>query len=397
LTHVESFLALHTCGRFQSSYPSSGLTGDSTNAIPCASSSDIFHHHHHTSPFHQNDVDDFFMITPQSLTSIWLKDLEVSTSKFASFGKSCNTPMKITPFDHERRHSDAHISSSSCYGAPQTIPRSQLKRHLKSQRNAAHIALPPMTIYFLSGPSNTQRASISECGVPLQSELLSRNSKPQATPALLSFLPSLPTCQRLLRFAGEVFRIRPLWFDPSYGPDHGWKGFEIKCLQALGGGEDGTGKRKEKSFSAKRAKEIYYGGQQHLSADAESSSCGTDIEGAFSLTFFAQICAVLAIGAISSEIAGGEKTPTTESPAFFYALSQQALGVWDTHDSSSATTAGNIEEKLEYLFASLLGVVYFLLSGTVASAADSSQNNVEEDGEDEDSRLVSTLVCVLTM
>jgi len=310
--------------------------------------------------------------------------------------------MKVesTSFDYERRHPDAHVSSSSCDGAPQTIPRSQLKPRLKSQRNAAHIALPPMTIYFLSGPSNTitQRASISDSAVPLQSELLSRNNKPQATPALLSSLPSLPTCQRLLRFAGEVFRIRPLWFDPSYGPDHGWKGFEIKCLQALGGGEDGTGKRKEKSLSAKRAKEIYFGGQQHLGADAESGSGGVDIEGPVSLTFFAQICAVLAIGAKSSEIAGGENTPTTESPAFFYALSQQALGVWDTYNSSSptTTTTGDIEEELEYLFASLLGVVYFLLSGTVASAADSSQNNVEESGEDEDSRLVSTLVCVLT-
>ena len=316
--------------------------------------------------------------------------------------------MKVesTPFDHEigqRCHSDAHISfPSSCHGAAQSILRSQVKRHLKSQRNAAHMALPPMTIYFLSGPSSTftQRASTSDCGVPLQSELLSRNSKPQVTPALLSFLPSLPTCQRLLRFAGEVFRIRPLWFDPSYGPDHGWKGFEIRCLQALCGREDGTGKRKEKSFSAKRAKEIYFGGQQHLSADTESGSCGIDIEVPLSLTFFAQICAVLAIGAISSEIGGGEKTPTTESPAFFYALSQQALGVWDTHNSltsSSATTAGNIDEELEYLFASLLGVIYFLLSGTVTAAADSSQNNVEEDGEDENSKLVSTLVCVLTM
>jgi hypothetical protein len=55
---------------------------------------------------------------------------------------------------------------------------------------------------------------------------------------------------------------------------------------------------------------------------------------------------------------------SSTSPAFFYALSQQALGVWDTHVSSSM---GNGErevdremERSDYIFACILGVGYLM-------------------------------------
>ena len=83
----------------------------------------------------------------------------------------------------------------------------------------------------------------------------------------------------------------------------------------------------------------------------------------FSLPFFAVMCAVLAVGSHPSSNPG---SIPSENPAFFFALSQQALGVWDTHTSSS----GNAEERerMDFLLASLIDTVYLIFSGSSGSA-----------------------------
>jgi hypothetical protein len=101
----------------------------------------------------------------------------------------------------------------------------------------------------------------------------------------------------------------------------------------------------------------------------------------FSLTFFAVMCAVLAVGSHASSSQG---STLSENPAFFFALSQQALGVWDTH----ATSSGNVEERdqMDFLLASLISVAYLILSGSSASA-------VGEEEDQEGIKLAYPLVC----
>ncbi len=113
-------------------------------------------------------------------------------------------------------------------------------------------------------------------------------------------------------------------------------------------------REREKAREARRARQIYFGGiaglQPHATLDTEmddapaagsstkntAKSNGENGDGTgddHSLTFFAVMCAVLAIGA-SIPSSSAPLTTTTdaikENPAFLYALSQQALGVWDT-------------------------------------------------------------------
>jgi hypothetical protein len=117
----------------------------------------------------------------------------------------------------------------------------------------------------------------------------------------------------------------------------------------------------------------------------------------FSLTFLAMLCAALAIGAVSSPSEDDSLVPS--SAAFFYALSQQALGIWDTHVSSSASMSKGDAEQIEYLFACLLDIVYLLQSGTVAAAStykdDDFQDEDMEPGDErhnDDSQIASSLV-----
>jgi hypothetical protein len=116
-------------------------------------------------------------------------------------------------------------------------------------------------------------------------------------------------------------------------------------------------------------------------------------------------CAALAIGAVSSP-SEDDSALMPSSAAFFYALSQQALGIWDTHVSSSSkpsTTKGDAEQ-MEYLIACLLNIVYLLQSDTVAAASvdkagdDIQDEDMETDDElqDDDSHIVTSLVRAAT-
>ena len=200
-----------------------------------------------------------------------------------------------------------------------------------------------------------------------------------------------------------MFHLRPVPFEPG----NGWAGFERKCILLLGGGGGGSGgggnlgkkekdreKAREKAREMKRARQIYFAGiadpqsLQHRNDILEDDNSGGRVveEGEHmrdeeepSLTFFAVMCAVLAVGCHSSSSQG---SIPAENPAFFFAISQQALGVWDTHTSSS----GNAEEteQMDFLLASLISVVYLMLSGSLA---------VGEDEDKEGTNLVYPLVC----
>ena len=198
--------------------------------------------------------------------------------------------------------------------------------------------------------------------------------------------------------------MRPVPFEPG----DGWIGFEKRCISLLGGstlGKKGRGreKPKEKDEKAKRARQIYFAGipdlqsvQQRNDNSDDGGGGGTsdsslgggrvveDVGGMggekISLPFFAVICAVLAVGSHPSSNQG---SIPSENPAFFFALSQQALGVWDTHTSSS----GNADERerMDFLLASLIGMVYLIFSGSVG-----------EDENQEGINLAYPLVCIFS-
>jgi hypothetical protein len=199
--------------------------------------------------------------------------------------------------------------------------------------------------------------------------------------------------------------VRPVPFEPR----EGWIGFEKRCISLIGGSnlgnkERGRDKAKEKEDKAKRARQIYFAGipdlqsvQQRIDNLEDSGGGGTsessfgggrmvddggDVGGEnFSLPFFAVICAVLAVG---SHPSSNRDSAPSENPAFFFALSQQALGVWDTHTSSS----GNAEEReqMDFLLANLIGMVYLIFSGSSGSA-------VGEDEDQEGINVAYPLVC----
>ena len=323
---------------------------------------------------------------------------------------------------------------------------------------------PDMSSGF--GPIDTPTSSFSPLNpynfptTPLQIQQPSQ-SKPQVTPALLSLLPPLSTCQHLLARARDVMKVSPVVLGPmfSWGPNEGgcagWSNFERRCLILLGGGgewgecngdreggskfEQGrkqrervlTEKEREKKEMARKAQEIYFAGLQrppqqgvhpqrhrhprHQSPGQSHDSVMGDLSVAGdpervrargrrnkdggtvpSLTFFAATCAMLAVGAAlesstssyshpdrpdtshgspsnstqpvpsnpSSSTTGASMGTSSASPAFFYALSQQALGVWDTHVSSSMGNGeqeGDREkERADYILACILGVGYLM-------------------------------------
>jgi ABC-type nickel/cobalt efflux system permease component RcnA len=264
-------------------------------------------------------------------------------------------------------------------------------------------------------------------------------ARPQVTPALVALLPPLQTCRRLLARAREVLRVRPIPFEPggavsaqaqasAHARDPGWHAFERRCLAVLGGGPSKERERererkereKEKAREARRARQIYFGGipglqQQETDMDVDGEGAGSgggrgsktsrpggenaggndDATGEDQpLTFFALMCAILAMGASvpspppsaasSSPSPNSNTSPvspraTAETPAFLYALSQQALGVWDTHHTALAaghahahahahahppppTAMAEEAEKMDYLLACIAGLGYLLLT-----------------------------------
>ena len=111
---------------------------------------------------------------------------------------------------------------------------------------------------------------------------------------------------------------------------------------------------------SRKAKAIYYhGGQAPLEDDIDGVGgvCNKDGGGETSLSFFGSMCAVLAVGAhAASPSRNGENS--TNTPAFLYALSQQALEVWEPHASSAGLEG---PERMDFLLESLVSTLYCAL------------------------------------
>jgi len=401
-TQLEAFMTMYTNGRFQSSYPSTntssvGVTQAVINAASFSTSQshDLGpyhqHHHHSAASLIPNDS---ISTSFHSLASALSEDLELAISATSPRGQG--NSLKLEPPNEVNLGALAAdpVPRQSSWNRSPLSPRAAHTQPSTEQSIQGGMMLPSMGIYFGPSSPNPSNTFLHPSSSPQQPNI------PRVSPNLLACLPSLPTCQRLLHIAGDVFRVRPLQFGPKYGSGNGWKGFEKKCLQLL----DDSGKQNDgKGMSAKRAREIYMAGQpqHHLNRmDVEIGGTPDRVRSPGgdtalpSLTFFAMMCATLAIGAASSPNDDDEST-TSESPPFFYFIAQQALGVWDTNKFSSTSWVANDCEEMEYIFACLLCIMYLLRSGALTTVVANSRREGQdyEALEDERAKILSSLVC----
>ncbi|KAF8902573.1 hypothetical protein CPB84DRAFT_1707532 [Gymnopilus junonius] len=431
LIQVESFISMISSGQqqlpaFQSSYLLPNPSAASSSSTPASSFNLNFsnhhqpshQHHHHYAPPQSHPSSNSIALSPQDFASIWLDGLDLGVSWLPpSSSPHHQQQLQVYPngasagyIKLEPSTIDAALSlplngaptvvdvdNNSHFSQQPSRAASPLNSssHRRSQQNSSvQLLLPALSIYYpvpTISPPGTSPSSSS--AFPHQSSASNtlhltqqqpQYTKPQVTPALLVLLPSLQRCKRLLHRAREVSHVRPIPFEPTSSNGGGaWKAFEGRCIMLLSGGmteeRERERARKEKAREAKRARQIYFGGIHGLQSDdaemddangtknkdAEEQSASGEGQ---SLTFFATMCAVLAIGSYYSSSSGDSNPHATESPAFFYALSQQALGVWDTHvsstsgSSSSASAAADEAERMDYLLACLVGVEYLMLS-----------------------------------
>jgi len=420
---------------FQPAYPLSSASS-STNSTVSGSQTLHQHHHHYAAPSSHVSLNDSIMLSFQDITTIWLNDLDQEFSiPTLQHDTNANSPnyIKLEPCSGDlglshpstNNHDNGsmiididgahHMPSTSSQQSRTSTPPANRNSHSYSQRisPAAQVYLPALSIYYpipsvaLPGTSPTSSAAFpqyptsltnalpigsSASGSPAQPQL----TKPQVTPELLALLPSLSACRFLLQRAADVFRMRPVPFET--GAHRGWKEFESKCLKLLVS-ESVEEKEKERLHKErlrenKRARQIYFNGipgLQQSTEDVEMDELNGSGSGkeAFdehrTLTFFASMCAALAIGAVSSSPSyeSNSGTTATQSPAFFYALSQQALGVWDTHTTSfgPSNAAAYDAERLQYLLACFMGMQYILLSkshrGTTEAEINSNPSQIQ--------------------
>lgn len=335
------------------------------------------------------------------------------------------TQPQITPHSNNSGRPTSFPSRAPSPVKRNSFTRSEHYHQQQQKRSSAQQLLPALSIYypipsipppgtsvsssapFSHHPSNASPSSTSPSTSPTSisanngndpsSNLQTQYTKPQVTQALIALLPSLLTCNVFLRNARDIFRLRPIPFE--CGPEQGWKHFENRCLTLLGGGtnkekakeREKKEREREKAREARRARQIYFGGipglQPHVVQDTDMDDAGggssknatkanadpADENEDISLTFFAIMCAVLAIGASIPPAAGSPISSSTadaikSSPAFLFALSQQALGVWDTHASSVTfgipSAAAEESEKLDYLLACIAGLCYLLFTSS---------------------------------
>ncbi|XP_006455554.1 hypothetical protein AGABI2DRAFT_121240 [Agaricus bisporus var. bisporus H97] len=342
LMQVEATLAQLTSGTFQSSYPPAqpqNATGSHTPTLvsPATSQSS-----HHTSASHQHHHHPAAIMTPErgSSCSLALSLDEIRSAWLDAAGSGrCNrpTPGRSVP------PTKSDISSSKMECQPR-LPRNMNPSFYPHSRHSNPQPLLPSISLYYSTPSPPP------FGSPPHTPFLS------ITPAILDLLPTTPTCMRILARAKTIFDLRPV---PLFG---GWGRFQRNVISMLNdrpGVNYATGPG-DSSYPGNGANK-----SEHLSSDSgEKQRSG-------SLPFFSIACAVLAVGASVSapELLGGENI----NAGFLYALSQQALSIWETSSSQKCE-----RDYILYLVACLVGANYLLIV-----TSDTSEDSKEMEGRNE--------------
>ena len=382
--HVEAFTSTYTNGRFQPAHAPVNHPSHLNYAYQSTGQNSGWSHHlhhHHAAIPNDKSMAVTFSKAFQSLIPICLGDLGIVQNLSSSTQADIKLETNLAMDNALER-----ISGSSS-GSLLRISKFQLRQNLRTHRAQAHTMLPPFAVYVSDAP-------------------LDQNTVPQVTSALLSRLPPFAACQRLLQSAGDVLCVRPLPFDPSDSSSYGWESMWTKFDQLLSnsGMEKRTGAQSTRGIHPNSPSQPLLSQFNLLDVSGRTGFRPSEGEVGYrsSLTFFAMMCATLAIGALSSSKRDCNLLPST--PAFLYALSQQALGIWDTHISSLPSKRSDDTEQTEYLLASLLGVLYLLESGSIAAA---STDEVDDEAQEEDmessqelqdneAQMVTSLVCAST-
>ncbi|KAF9011805.1 hypothetical protein BDQ17DRAFT_789388 [Cyathus striatus] len=305
------------------------------------------------------------MLGMRELTEVWVGELDM--------GDDGEREIKLEP-----GQGDDLLPSHS------RSPQKRARHSTTSSATPSGIVLPPLSIYYplppIAPPGTSSSSSAAFPSTPSSSSSSytfpntssSHNTNPQVTPELLRRLPDLQDAVRLLDACSDVLRIRPV---PLLG---GWKGFEKRCMEVLRRGKKRErdrdrerGKERDKEREKReRAREIYFSSASPSTSTSSTSppSVHDEEEEEGALPLFASLCAALFLGASSLP---NTLTPPSQatSPEFLYALSQQALGVWDTHRAAHmGSNTGEYSrreerERVDYLTACLLGVEGMLLRG----------------------------------
>lgn len=224
--------------------------------------------------------------------------------------------------------------------------------------------------------------------------------------------------------AKEARRARQIYFGGIIGLQAPANSASSSHVSQLQDAEMEDGANRDKDPPPSSSSSLVFGDSSKNSGAAGEDSGAGDEQ---SLTFFSTVCAVLAIGALAStsppssslsprstSILGRNSSPTTsvatDSAAFFYALSQQALSIWEIHLSSSSPSAINIgtennreesdadkertdeteKERIQSVLAYIVGVEYLQLLSSVSA---SGHGKGKEDTRAEEGGVIYALVC----
>lgn len=176
---------------------------------------------------------------------------------------------------------------------------------------------------------------------------------PSVTPAVLSLLPSSSICTRILARARPVLAQRPV---PLPG---GWNKFEQRAISLINGRLPGLNAVESESGRLVLEPRSTSTSEPVLSKEKEKRKAEED------LIFFSMTTAILAIGAAVSppEVFDTEDV----NAGILYALSQQALSVWENWHSKKSE-----KDYVLFLVACLAGMGYLLLV---------TQDHVNDSGE----------------
>ncbi|KAJ7594251.1 hypothetical protein C8J56DRAFT_431833 [Mycena floridula] len=366
LIQVEATLAQMTSGQFMSSYPPSAAVPQPSAASSSSSSATT------TIPpvVSPNSILSFPL---EDVVSAFLEDLELEVSlpcsSIDSRASSWSHPLTRTSTSAVKAEP---LSGPISLDFPMDVSERRDDGSSGPSTSSPSFILPSLNIYYSNspshGPSSTQRPYLS----PSLLSLLPPSASSQKTTITSPF-----TLQNLLHLAeNKVVHTHP---------SLNWNQFRARAMKMLS---------VEDNSKEKRAREILF--EHGRQAPQTGPETNKDREG---IPFFAAVCAALALGttelrdsnsysengrnhegdfmvvdpvASSSRRAktrappfpsDGALTPIAD-PAYWYALSVQALSVYEGSSSPTNNDGGSTDYDLDYLVACLLQVVFLVKGGS---------------------------------
>ena len=346
LMQVEATLAQLTAGSFQSAYPPAqphnvtsanflpssfappAVNPPPARTVPFPQENHQHEHRHHPAAVitHVHDVPYPLALSLDELHFAWLDSVESGRSGRSTLGCRSSKKVELSPAEIERR---------TRFRARLGIALYPHSRHPNPQP-----LLPRVSEYYSENKSY---------GSPYISRV------PSITSTVLGLLPSSSICLRILARARPVLAQRPV---PLPG---GWNEFEERAINLIHGRSNNLSA--VESESGQSVLKPIFTSESEPVPSKEKRKAEED------LTFFSITTAILAIGAAVSP--PEEFDSENVNAGVLYALSQQALSVWEESSSKKSE-----KDYVLFLVACLAGINYLLLV-TQDNANDSRERREE--------------------